>query len=159
MSTSGPSTKTVALAIALAVVLVVAATAIILSVEQTVHSTGRIVSVGLDVSSDSSFTTPLTQVDWGTLSPGDMAAVYFYARNSGNINVTLSLVTANWALNGIASNVSAFFALSWNYTGQILQPTQYIPLQMTLTVSPQIKNITTFSFDIIITAVNATNVN
>ena len=155
MSTSGPNPKTVALSIALAVVLIVAAAAILLSVQQRVHSTGKISAVGLDLFTNSSLTVPLTSIDWGVLNPGDMAGVSFYARNSGNINVTLSIATGNWTLNGVSSNQTSFLAFSWNYTNQILLPTQAVPLQLTLTVSPQILNITSFTFDIFINATKA----
>ena len=44
-----------------------------------------------------------------------------------------------------------YMSLNWNYSGQVLNVDQVIPLELTLTVYPTISGITNFSFDTTIT--------
>jgi hypothetical protein len=144
------------LAVALVAVIIVAVVALSLEVHVTSH--GHITAIGLDVWKDAGLTQQLTDIDWGTLDPGSMVGIIFYARNYGNVNVTLSMQVGNWTFNGIpeqnftqAPNSSQYFAFSWNCTGYLLQSTQVVTVNMTLAVSPLISNkITIFTNDIVI---------
>jgi hypothetical protein len=60
-----------------------------------------------------------------------MAAVTFFAKNTGNVNATLSYNTTSW--NPV--NASTYIAVAWNYTGQILQPLGVVPITTTLTIA------------------------
>jgi hypothetical protein len=48
--------------------------------------------------------------------------------------------------------VQQYFTLAWNYTGSMLAPAQMVQVQFTLSLSPNVKNSTSFSFDININA-------
>jgi len=144
------------LAVALVAVVIVAVVALSMQVHVTSH--GHITAIGIDVWKDAGLTQQLTDIDWGTLDPGMMVGVIFYARNYGNVNVTLSMQTGNWTFNGVpeqnftaAPNGSQYFGLAWNCTGYVLQPAQVVTANMTLTVSPSINKITNFTNDITIT--------
>ena len=137
-------------------VVILAVVALTLNVHVTSH--GSITAIGLDIWKDAKLTQPLTDIDWGTLDPGEMVGVVFYARNYGNVNVSLSMQVGNWTFNGVpeqnftaVANASQYFALAWNCTGYVLQSTQVVTANMTLAVSPSISKITSFTNDIVIT--------
>jgi hypothetical protein len=71
-----------------------------------------------------------------------------YIRNEGSIAVTLSLATKNWN----PTNANTTLTLSWNYAGQSLSANQVLPVNIVLTVSSAASGISSFSFDIVITA-------
>jgi hypothetical protein len=142
------------LAIALAAVIILAVVALTMNVHVTSH--GHITAIGLDIWKDANLTQPLIDIDWGTLDPGEMVGVIFYARNYGNVNETLSIQAGNWTFNGIPEqnftipNGSQYFALAWNCSGYLLRPAQIVTANMTLTVSPSISKITDFTNDIVV---------
>ena len=105
-------------------------------------------SIQLGVYSDGGCTAALSSIPWGTLSPGNTATAMLYLRNEGNVAVTLSVQAANWN----PASASSYFTFSWNCTGYVLQPTKVVQALLSLTVSSSISGITSFSFDITITA-------
>jgi len=94
--------------------------------------------------------TKITKINWGTLIPGQNKSIPIKIKNVGSSTVTLTLATANWN----PPNAQEYLSLTWNYTNTSLSPNNEIPLCLSLTVSPTIQNITTFSFDIVISATN-----
>ena len=116
---------------------------------KTLSSSGSIqiqTSVGLGVYSDSGCTTPLTSLSWGTLNPGGNQNLVCYIRNEGNTPTTLSMSTSNWTPGSAAS----YLGLSWNYDSNPIAVDVVVQITLTLSVSPDISGITTFSFDITI---------
>jgi hypothetical protein len=117
-------------------------------VTNQIHNTGTINVIGCNIWANPTLTTPLKSINWGTLNPSDIYAIVCWVQNNGTANVTLSFTTFNW----IPSIAQQYLTLSWNYSGQILQPTNVIPIQISLQVSPSIIGVTNFSFDTNITA-------
>jgi hypothetical protein len=105
-------------------------------------------SVQLGVYSDSGCTTALSSVSWGTLDPGATSTATVYLKNEGNVPVTLSISASNWN----PSSASSYFTLTWNRGGYVLAVGASVQAVLSLTVSSSITGITTFSFDITITA-------
>lgn len=125
--------------------------ALILSQTVVIHNTGTINTIGFTLWADANRTTTLATINWGSLNPGDTHAVLGWAQNTQNVNFTLSFVTYNWN----PTSAQQYLVFGWNYTGQIIQPSQIVPLQITLQALPNVTGITTFSFDINMTAVQA----
>ena len=73
------------------IVTIVIAVTVVPTMNRAVGNVGKIRAIGFDVFADRNCTSPLTQIDWGLLSPGEMALFTMYARNSGNVNITLPL--------------------------------------------------------------------
>lgn len=143
------------LATALAVAIIIAVVALVMEVH--VSSYGSISAIGLDIWQDANLTQPLTQINWGTLKPGEMVGVTFYGRNYGNINETLSIQVGNWTFNGIpeqnftlVANASQYFAIAWNCTGYVLHPAQVVTAYLTLALSTSLNKVSTFTNDITI---------
>lgn len=137
----------------LAVMALVVSAAGALVVTRTVSNTGNIrvvtpPSVQLGVYSDSGCTTALSSVSWGTLDPGATSTATMYLKNEGNVPVTLSISASNWN----PSSASSYFTLTWNRAGYVLAVGASVQAVLSLAVSSGISGITTFSFDITVTA-------
>jgi hypothetical protein len=116
---------------------------------KTLSSTGSIqiqTSEGIGIYSDYQCNTPLIEVPWGTLVPGESKPVICYIKNEGSSPITLSLETSNWT-PGSASN---YFNLNWDYTGQPINSDQVTQVTLILSVASNIAGITNFGFDITI---------
>jgi len=113
----------------------------------TLHISANVKTVDIAAYWDSYCTNRTTAIDWGTIEPSSSKDVTIYLKNEGDVNVTLSLNTANWNPSIAYSHIS----LSWNYSAEKINPSGKIAVTLTLTVSPDTSGITSFSFDIIIT--------
>jgi len=135
------------LVIALAAVLIGAGVYALVS-SYRIRNTGRLIGVGVRVYWDPNCTSLCSSIDWGTLSPGDLAGVTVYIKNTRDVDAVLSLTTGNWT----PANVSAYLTLSWDYGNQTLAPGQVQKVQMELYCDPRTDWSTAFSFDITIRA-------
>jgi len=108
-------------------------------------SRGAVKAVGVGVYWDSSCSSKVSSIDWGTAEPGSVKTVTVYIRNEGNTAITLSMDTTNWS----PSTASKYIGLSWNYNGQAVNPNSVIKATLTLSVSSGITGISSFSFDIV----------
>jgi hypothetical protein len=135
------------LAVAASVIFFIAITGGSLQRSTTVNSTGTVKGVGVGVYWDSGCTNQVSSINWGLVAPGSLNNETVYIRNEGTAPVTLSLTTGNWT-----TGASNYIALKWNYSNKTtIQPNIAIPVTLTLEVYPNIANITSFSFDIVIT--------
>jgi hypothetical protein len=105
--------------------------------------------IGVGIYWDSACTNRTSSINWGTLESGSNKTVTLYFRNEGNSAATLSRATQNWN----PSTASNYMTLNWNYAGQTLSVNQVLQIRLTLTVSSTVSGITSFSFDIVITAI------
>ena len=116
---------------------------------KTLSSTGSIqiqTTVGIGVYSDSQCNNPLTSMSWGTLEPGGSQNVVCYIKNEGNTPTTLTMYASNWS----PASAENYLTLNWNYDSNPIDIDVVVQITFTLTVSPDITGITTFSFDITI---------
>jgi hypothetical protein len=114
-------------------------------------SIGRVKAFGVEVFNDQACTINATQINWGMVSPGETKNYTLYARNPGNVPITLTLATTGWQ----PANATLFITLSWTYNGSVIAPAAVIPLTFQLAVIPSISGIDNFSFTIIITGVES----
>jgi hypothetical protein len=135
------------IAIAATAIFLTVTTAGLLSVNQSVSSSGIVTSVNLGVYQEYACTNNLTSVDWGTLSPGDTATRTIYVKNIGTAPITLSMTTTNW--NPASANGP--ITLTWNRESTTLDVGQVASATLTLSVSSSISGITTFNMDVVIT--------
>ena len=97
---------------------------------------------------DSGCGSRVSSIDWGTIEPGSSKDVMVYIRNEGDAAITLYLETTNWD----PETAPDYITLSWDYGGQSVNPDEVVQATLTLSVSSSIEEITSFSFDIVITA-------
>jgi archaellum component FlaG (FlaF/FlaG flagellin family) len=119
----------------------------LLSVSQSVSSSGTVTAINVGVYFDVSCTQTLTSIDWGSVSPGGSVTRIIYVKNTGNAQITLSMTKTNW--NPTAANGP--ITLTWNREGTTLNPGQSTTATLTLGVSSSISGITTFSVNVVIT--------
>jgi len=113
-----------------------------------IYGKGRVVIMNLDVYSDEASTVVLTEIDWGTLEPGDSKNFTAYVKNNGNVPFNMSISTENW----VPVEAVMYITLSWDYGGQTISSGEVLQLTFTLTVASNISGVGAFVFDIVITA-------
>lgn len=118
------------------------------SSETRITARGTIKTVGVNAYWDAGCMDAVTAIDWGILEPGSQTNTMFYVKNHGNTPVTLSLGVEAW--NPIEAQTS--MRLDWDYDGSPMNPDTALLVQITLTVSADITDITAFSFLVVITA-------
>ena len=115
---------------------------------RTVSSAGSVKGIGVGIYWDYACTNRTSSINWGLLDPGSEKIVTVYVRNEGNALATLSRATQNWN----PSTASSYMTLNWNYAGQTLSANQVLQIKLTLVISQAVSGITSFSFNITITA-------
>ena len=105
-------------------------------------------TVKIGVYTDSTRITTVTEIDWGTLMPGDAATRPIYIQNEGDTPVSLTLSAEAWE----PPEAQQHMALDWNYTGAKIAVGNGIDIELQLTILSNCTGITSFSFDIVITA-------
>ena len=135
------------IAIAATAIFLTVTTAGLLSINQSVSSSGVISSVDLGVYQEWGCTNNLTSVAWGTLSPGDTATRTIYVKNIGTAPITLTMTTTDWN----PTNANGPITLTWDRENTILDAGSVIAATLTLSVSPSISGITTFNMNVVIT--------
>jgi hypothetical protein len=111
-----------------------------------VRSTGVIATTNVGIYTTQTCTANLTSITWGTVYPGSNYTRTGYICNNGNLNMTLSLSTANWSPAAAGSVVR----LVWNYDGRAIRPGQVLAVSWTLRIPPTISGVQDFSFDIVV---------
>lgn len=130
------------------VVVALIVVGIVLMATLWLHSHGRLKTIGVEAYVDPECTRPCTSIDWGLVEPGEVRGALIYLKNTNNTAFNMTVKAENWN-PPVAEN---YLTLSWNYTGEILQPGDVIPVQLLLTVSPNATGFDKYSFDIVITA-------
>ena len=122
-----------------------------LSAEQaakTYSNAGIIKNIGVGVYTDSLSKSPLASLQWGMLESDSRQYLTVYIRNEGNTATTLALHSTSW----YPSNAESYLDLTWDNNGQLINPSDSVPVTFILTVSPAIEGITDFGFDLTIVA-------
>jgi len=105
-------------------------------------------SVKIGVYAGSDCAVSVTEIDWGTLMPGDAATQPIYIRNEGDVPVLLTLSAEAWN----PAEAEQYMALSWNYDDSQVAVGKGVSVEFQLTVFSNCTGVTSFSFDIVITA-------
>jgi hypothetical protein len=119
------------------------------SSNKSIVQANSVQGIGVGIYGDQDCTNKTLSLNWGSTEPGSSSNLTVYIRNEGNSAISLMLSASKW----IPSNTSSYMSLNWNYTRQVLNPYEVIPIELTLSVSPTICDITNFSLDITITAI------
>jgi hypothetical protein len=135
------------IAIVMVGIVLTVTTAGLISVSQSVSSSGSVTAINVGVYSDSSCTQNLTTIDWGTVAPGNSVTKTVYVKNTGNSDITLSMTKNGW--NPTSANGP--ITVTWNKEGTTLSAGASAAAIITLSVSSSISGITTFSVNIVIT--------
>jgi len=114
---------------------------------RTINNAGNVNSVGVGVYWEQECTNEVVTVDWGYIEPGSTQNVIIYIKNEGNTPMTLNLTTDSWS----PVPAPTYIALVWNREGAQVNGYSTLETTLTLTVSSDITEISTFNFNMTIT--------
>ncbi len=86
-------------------------------------------------------------MEWGEIEAGESPTASLYVLNSGDSTVVLGLSTENWS----PSTAEGYMSLYWDYDGSSISPGNGIDIAITLDVDVDCPELSSFSFDIVIT--------
>jgi len=109
-------------------------------------STGTVKALNVGIYWDEALTQPITQVTWGLVEPGENYSAQVYVENFGNANVTLLMYAVNWDSLLAEQHIT----MIWNREGYLLEVNSYVSAILVLTVSSDIRDVTSFAFDIVV---------
>jgi len=112
-----------------------------------ISSSGLIQAVGVGVYVDFECNEKVAFIDWGIMWPGAIKNLFYHLRNERQWNLVVAKSEADWQ----PPEACDFIFLTWNYKNKSLANLEVIPIVFTLSVSPFIQNITSFSHTIILT--------
>ena len=135
------------IAIGIVGMMLVIATAGLLSTNQTLAANGTIAGINLGVYSDSACTVPVTTVAWGTVTAGTQVTQTIYVKNTGNIGENLTMAVNTWN----PGNAGTYLTITWSPALSTLAAGQSTSATLTLAASAGAGAISTFSCNIVIT--------
>jgi hypothetical protein len=101
---------------------------------------------------DANCSTPVQSIDWGNLVPGEQKKTSLYVRNEGNVSFVLSLEAADWQGDNQSNCVS------FSCERPLIRPSRTAPINPSLNVFSNTSAVSSFGFNIIITAQAAVTV-
>jgi len=119
-----------------------------LMMTDTISNVSAVEADGVGIYWDSSCSDKVSSIDWGALAPASAENIVVYIRNEIEDPACFVLSTDNWN----PPEASQCLSLSWNYSGHRVSPQETLQTMLTLSVSPSIEGISTFSLHITITA-------
>jgi hypothetical protein len=114
---------------------------------KTINNEGTVNAIGVGVYWENACINEVSTINWGYLEPGTSQNITIYIKNEGTIPMTLNMTIANWN----PTTASNYITLNWNQEGSQVNAQSVLETVLTLTVSSNISEIDSFSFDIIIT--------
>jgi hypothetical protein len=114
-----------------------------------IPATGNVKAMGLGVYSDQAGTIALSSIDWGLLDPGSAKTATCYLKSLSNVNSSLALSAGNW----VPLSAGNYISISLNRESYHIKPGEIISAALTLQVNSSIQGVSSFSFDVIFTAV------
>jgi len=133
------------LSVGLALVGAVAVTGI-LTTSRTIGSSGTVKAINVEVYWDSACTDVVSEIDWGTIEPGEPVTNTVYVKNTGNTAMTLSMTYSGWN----PAEAGDYITLSWDKEGATVNSDAVATAVLTLSVSESISGIESFSVNIVI---------
>jgi hypothetical protein len=135
------------IAIGIVGMMLIIATAGLLSSNQTLAANGTIAGINLGIYSDYGCTTPITTVSWGTVTPGTQVTQTIYVKNTGNIGENLTMAINTWS----PANAGTYLTIAWSPVLSTLATGQSTSATLTLAASAGAGAISSFSCNIVIT--------
>ncbi len=138
--------------ITITAILLVSATAAVLTSSRSLASNGALsqvqTTVSITVYADSACTQTATSIDWGNLGAGATVSRTLYIKNTGNAPVMLSLSTNGWT----PIRTQQYLTLSWNLDGRTLAINEQVQANLQVAASESVDTgITNFGFNVVIT--------
>ena len=146
MSQRRITTEALLLVVSLAVVISISALSLLIA-NQTIPNAGNVKAVGVGVYWEYACENNVTSIDWGYLEPGETRSVTIYIRNSGSVPLILTMTVENWQ----PATANTYISVSWNRQNYVLAQNSVVETVINISVSENITDVTSFSFDLVIT--------
>jgi hypothetical protein len=141
-------TATIALIGAVITITVIAG---ILYYNSTLQTSGTVYTktVNCALYADNTATQPITQINWGSMTPDSAVNVTIYIKNTGNTPCNFTITTNNWT----PQNASNWISLTYDLKGaKNVAANTIIPCTLTNSISANITGVTTYSYAVTVTA-------
>jgi hypothetical protein len=132
--------------LAVATMLFMASALALLQGSKSISNSGTIKAINVGVYSDSGCTQALSSLTWGMMDPNSSSVKVMYVKNEGNTAMTLNMTTNTWS----PSNAANYITVTWNREDAVVNPGSSVQANVTLSVSPSITGITSFTFTMVI---------
>lgn len=99
---------------------------------------------------DAGCSARVSSIDWGNMTPSQTKNITFYIRNEGLTTIFLSGIAKNW--NSITAQ--GYIRFVFGSDDQRALASEVKKVTCSLTISPEITNITNFSFDVLFQGTN-----
>jgi len=116
---------------------------------RSINSGGTITSLNVEIYSNIECTQRCSNINWGTLTPGDSTSQTIYVKNSSNKPIILYMTIQNW----IPASANTYLDITWDKEETILNPDQITQASLTLNTALDTGSLIDFNFDIIITGI------
>jgi flagellar hook assembly protein FlgD len=118
-----------------------------------VNRVSGVQTIGVGVYWGQNCSNAVTSIDWGVLNPGAVKNTIVYVRNEGEQPVSLTMSPTNW-IPSIASN---YIRLTWDYSGRLLKTNEVLKTTLTLSVSSNASNASSFNFSLVISGAGSSD--
>ena len=132
--------------IAVATMLFMASALALLQGNKSISNSGTIKAINVGVYSDSGCTQALSSLTWGMMEANTSSVKVMYVKNEGNTAMTLNMTTNTWS----PANAANYITVTWNREDAVVNAGSSVQASVTLSVSPSITGITSFTFTMII---------
>lgn len=122
------------------ILLVVVITVLAFTFTHRIRNHGIIKTIGCVIDT--------TEIDWGFIAVGETKSKVINIGNNGTVPITLSFNVSDW--NPVEA--SNYLWVSWNYSDVVINPNDFIPVELYLHVFQNTTGITDFEFIITIIA-------
>jgi hypothetical protein len=95
---------------------------------------------------DADCSVRVISIDWGNMTPGQTRNITFYIKNEGLTPIFLSAIDKNWSPSAAQNYILFIF----DSDDQKVEPNEIRNVACSLTVSPQIADVTNYSFDVLL---------
>lgn len=110
------------------------------------RNTAIIKSIEVGVYEDANCSYPVEGIDWGIIEPGENKTEIVYMRNEGNWEFHLSVYAVNWA----PPETESYMNVTSDYQGQPIPVGSTVRVELVLSLSEDVRDITSFNFDLVI---------
>lgn len=112
------------------------------------RNTAIIKSIEVGVYWDANCSDPVEGIDWGVIGPAESNTAVVYMRNEGNWEFHLLMYAVNWS----PPEAESYMSLTSDYQGQSIPVGGSVRVELILSLSEDVKDITSFNFDLVIEA-------
>lgn len=118
----------------------------LLTQSRVISTTGSVMAIGVEVYWDQAGTNIVESIQWGVLAPGGSASETVWVKNTGNSDMSLSMILSGWSPSG----ADEYITVTWTLEDESLGAGETMSAVITVAVSSQVTGVNDFGFNIVI---------